>query len=420
MSVTSDTITQIAEQARAASQVLLDVPTDKKNEALDAMARLLEEEQDFLKAENTKDLDKATRDDLSGAMIDRLTLDEKTIATIAAGLRKVRALPDPVGQILKETIRPNGLAIEKLRVPIGVIAIIFESRPNVTVDAAALCLKSGNATILRGGKEALHSNIALAKLFCRALEEAGLPAHAVQLIETTDREAINVLLQLNDCIDLVIPRGGEGLIRTVVHNSTIPVIKHYAGVCHVYVDEFADLAQAVAITVNAKVQRPGVCNAAETLLVHERVAKEFLPKAAGELIAAGVELRGCEKTLAILGDSVTLADEGDWATEYLDLILSVKVVADVDEAIQHIAKYGSAHSDAIVSDDPGAQKRFVDKVDSSAVFVNASTRFNDGFEFGLGAEIGISTDKLHARGPMGLEELTSYKYIVCGEGHVRT
>jgi glutamate-5-semialdehyde dehydrogenase len=320
---------------------------------------------------------------------------------------------------MEDSVRPNGLQIQKVRVPIGVIIIIYESRPNVTADAASLCLKTGNATILRGGKESIHSNIAIYRQISSALEKVGLDKKAIQVIETTDRAAVNYLLKADEYVDLVIPRGGEGLIRNVVENSTIPVIKHYKGVCHTYVDEFVDLDMAKDVCLNAKIQRPGTCNAMETMLVHEKIAKAFLPDAYKVMSEAGVELRGCEKSRKILPD-IKQATEEDWSTEYLEKILSVKVVSSIEEALNHISAYGSSHSDAIITDDETNAKKFTDEVDSAAVYVNASTRFTDGYEFGMGAEIGISTDKLHARGPMGLNELTSYKYIVHGNGQIRS
>jgi len=337
---------------------------------------------------------------------------------MAVGVHEIAGLADPVGTMLGMWNRPNGLRIGKIRVPIGVIGFIYESRPNVTVDAAGLCLKSGNAIILRGGSEAIDSNSAIADVVVDSLGKAGLPGDSVQLVRTTDRAAVNAMLKLDKFIDLIIPRGGKGLIDLIVQNSMIPVIMHYDGICHTYVDEFADLDMAEKICLNAKVQRPGVCNAMETMLVHSGVADEFLPKIAAKLADAGVEVRGCVRTCKIMPNAVAATDE-DWATEYLDLILSVKVVDSIEEAIDHIAKYGSAHSDAIVTENYHRAQQFLDAVDSSAVFVNASTRFNDGFEFGLGAEMGISTNRLHCRGPMGLEELTTTKYVVYGSGQVR-
>jgi glutamate-5-semialdehyde dehydrogenase len=337
---------------------------------------------------------------------------------MAEGIREVINLSDPVGEIMEEIVRPNGLDIQKIRVPIGVIIIIYESRPNVTADAASLCLKTGNATILRGGKESIHSNIAIYRQIRLALEKVGLDKNAIQVIETADREAVGYLLKADEYADLVIPRGGESLIRNVVENSTIPVIKHYKGVCHVYVDEFADTDMAREVCLNSKLQRPGTCNAMETMLVHEKISGTFLPDIYKGMSAAGVELRGCEKSRKIIPD-IKQAVEEDWSAEYLEKILSVKVVSSIDDAIEHISVYGSSHSDAIITEDKSNAKKFTDEVDSAAVYVNASTRFTDGFEFGMGAEIGISTDKLHARGPMGLKELTSYKYIIHGTGQIR-
>jgi glutamate-5-semialdehyde dehydrogenase len=352
-------------------------------------------------------------------MIDRLTLTETTIGGIARGLTEVATLPDPVGKIGSMSRRPNGLLVGRMRIPLGVIGIIYESRPNVTADAAALCLKSGNACILRGGSEAIHSNLAIAHILQEVLRDLALPETAIQVIAITDREAVYEMLQLEEFIDVIIPRGGEELIRAVVRDSKIPVIKHYKGVCHVFVDEGADFDMALRICMNAKTQRPGVCNAMETLLVHEAAAGTFLPLAAVKLREAGVAIRGCEKTRAILPEAETATEE-DWYREYLDLILAVRVVGDLDEAIAHIEKYGSLHTEAIITENYGRAQRFLQEVNSSTVLVNASTRFNDGFELGLGAEIGISTTKLHAFGPMGLEELTTTKFIVYGNGQVRT
>jgi len=414
----ADQMKAVAQRARNASRKLALADTAAKNAALEAAADALVAGSQRIVEANAEDLSAAGGAGLSAAMIDRLRLDDSRIAKMADGLRQVAALSDPVGELLSERTRPNGLEIRKVRVPIGVIAIIFESRPNVTADAAALCLKSANACILRGGKEAINSNTCIGSVLSEALSGSGLPGDSVIVVPTIDRAAVGALLKLDDLIDLVIPRGGESLIRRVVEESTIPVIKHYLGVCHVYVDESADLEMARAITVNAKCQRPGVCNAAETLLVHEAVAGEFLPAVAKELVAAGCELRGDEATRELVPD-VKAATADDWGAEYLDLILAVRVVSSIDEAIDHIAEHGSAHSDAIVATDAGAVERFEREVDSACVFVNTTTRFSDGFEFGLGAEIGISTDKLHARGPMGLEELTSYKYVVTGSGQLR-
>ena len=408
----------IAQRARAAARALAKLSSRQKDDALRSVAASLRGRTEFIVERNASDLERAKAAGLSGAMIDRLTLNEDRIGAMADGLEEIANLRDPVGEVLSMWKRPNGLRIGKTRVPIGVIGFIYESRPNVTVDAAGLCLKSGNAIILRGGSEAIDSNAAIADIIADSLTRAGLPADAAQLLRTTDRAAVGIMLKLDEYIDLIIPRGGKGLIKRVVENSTIPVIMHYDGICHTYVDEFADLDMAESICFNAKVQRPGVCNAMETLLVHSHVAKEFLPRISEKLTAAGVELRGCRKSRKILPE-VAPASEEDWGTEYLDLILSVKVVESIDEAIEHISEYGSAHSDAIVTESYGRAQQFLEEVDSSAVFVNASTRFNDGFEFGLGAEIGISTNRLHCRGPMGLEELTTTKYIIYGNGQVR-
>ena len=414
-----DYINKIVTNAKKASRAMSIADTPLKNEALKQIADNLMNNKVALMSENEKDIKAAEEAGLSSSMIDRLRLTDSRIEDMSEGIRQVANLADPVGEIMEECVRPNGLQIKKVRVPIGVITIIYESRPNVTADAASLCLKTGNATILRGGKESIHSNIAIYKQISLALEKVGLDKNAIQVIDTTDREAINYLLKADEYVALVIPRGGEGLIRNVVENSTIPVIKHYKGVCHTYVDEFADLDMARDICVNAKVQRPGTCNAMETMLVHAKIANTFLPDVYKAMLDAGVELRGCEKTCEILTD-IKQASEEDWPTEYLEKILSVKVVASIDDAIRHITNYGSSHSDAIITEDTVNAKRFTNEVDTSSVYVNASTRFTDGFEFGMGAEIGISTDKLHARGPMGLKELTSYKYIVKGKGQIRT
>lgn len=411
-------IDKIVSGAREASRLMAIASTGTKNAALEQMARNLTNSKKILMVENEKDLKAAEKDGLSSAMIDRLRLTDSRIEDMAKGIREVINLGDPVGEVIEETLRPNGLQIQKIRVPIGVIVIIYESRPNVTADAASLCLKTGNATILRGGKEALHSNIAIYRQINSALEKVGLDKNAIQVIETTDREAVDYLLKADKYVDLVIPRGGEGLIRNVVENSTIPVIKHYKGVCHVYVDEFADLNMAREVCLNAKLQRPGTCNAMETMLVHEKISGTFLPDIFKGMSESGVELRGCEKSRKILPE-MKQATEEDWSTEYLEKILSVKIVSSIDNAIRHISVYGSSHSDAIITEDKSNAKKFTDEVDSAAVYVNASTRFTDGFEFGMGAEIGISTDKLHARGPMGLKELTSYKYIIHGTGQIR-
>ncbi|MBU0993816.1 MAG: glutamate-5-semialdehyde dehydrogenase [Proteobacteria bacterium] len=412
-------IREISKNARAAAFQMATCSPDKKNQTLLKIAAKIEQKKDFLKAENKKDLAYARDKELSDAMIDRLTLKDATLASMIEGLNYVVTLKDPVGEITRTWTRPNGLQVSRMRIPLGVICMIYESRPNVTIDAAGLCLKSGNAVILRGGSESFHSNQALSGIISEALQEAGLSPHAAQVIPMRDREAVNFLLEQEELIDLIIPRGGESLIRFVVNHSKIPVLKHYKGVCHVYVDEGADSDMAVDICINSKVQRPGVCNAMETMLVHQSIAGSFLPKVADEFKKAGVELRGCEKTLNILPD-IKKAVEQDWYEEYLDLILAVKVVESMDAAISHMAKYGSRHTESIVTSDYARSKRFLKEVDSSVVLVNASTRFNDGGQLGLGAEIGISTSKLHAFGPMGLEELTTTKFAVLGDGQIRT
>ena len=411
-------ILELAKGAREASWALSRVPSDRKNKALLAMGEALVGESAYLRQENEIDVLAAMETGLPPAMIDRLTLGESTIADIARGMTEVAALPDPVGKVTSMWRRPNGLLVGRMRIPLGVIGIIYESRPNVTADAAALCLKSGNAVILRGGSEAIHSNLAIATVLNRVLKEQGLPEAAIQVVPMTDREAVYELLQLEAYVDLIIPRGGEDLIRAVVRDSKIPVIKHYKGVCHIYVDEGADLDMAARICMNAKTQRPGVCNAMETLLVHEAVADTFLPVMARHFREAGVVMRGCGRTRRILTD-IEEATEADWYEEYLELILAVRVVKNMDEAMAHIEKYGSLHTEAIVTENYGRAQRFLNEVQSSTVLVNASTRFSDGFELGLGAEIGISTTKLHAFGPMGLEELTTAKFIIYGNGQVR-
>jgi glutamate-5-semialdehyde dehydrogenase len=408
----------LGRRARAASRLLATALGGQKNRWLLQAAAALEARTEEVLEANSRDLAGADEQGLTAAQKDRLRLTPERVRAAAAGLGEVAALPDPIGRILDSNVRPNGLRVDKVGVPLGVIFFLYEARPNVTVDAAGLCVKSGNAIILRGGKEALHSNTALQRILTDGLAECGLPADAVQLVTTTDRAAVGHLLRLNQYIDLAIPRGGEGLIRRVAEEARMPVLKHYQGNCHVYVDRAADLDMAERILLNAKCQRPGVCNAAESLLVHREVAATFLPRAAAALRLRGVELRGCPATRQLVADT-TPATEEDYATEYLDLILSVKVVANVEEAIAHINRYGSQHTDCIVTGDLAAARRFTAAVDSAAVMVNASTRFNDGYEFGLGAEIGISTDKFHARGPCGLLELTSYKYVVHGDGQVR-
>ena len=425
----NEQMTQLAKLAKAASRELAQLTTGEKNTCLLAMAAALEKNADALKKANALDMDAAEKSGLSSAMLDRLKLDGKRIAAMAKGLREVAALPDPVGRILDERVRPNGLKLQKISTPIGVVVIIYESRPNVTADAAGLCFKSGNATVLRGGKEALNSNQTIARVMVEAGRRAlaKFPEHAIQIVPVADREAIPILLSLTQYIDLCMPRGGEGLIRAVAECSKVPVIKHYKGVCHVFVDADADLKMAVAIAMNAKVQRPAVCNAMETLLVDKAVAEKFLPVIGAGLGEKKVELRCDEQSHAILQSAIRNPQsairpvaEQDWFTEYNDYILNVRVVDGVKEAIDHINHYGSAHSDSIVTRNEAHAKQFLAEVDSAAVYWNASTRFTDGGEFGMGAEIGISTDKIGARGPMGLEELTSYKWIGIGSGQIRT
>jgi glutamate-5-semialdehyde dehydrogenase len=425
----TEQMTQLAKQAKEASRALANLKAPAKNECLLAMAAALEENGDAIKEANALDMDAAAKMGISSAMLDRLKLDDKRIAAMARGLREVAALPDPVGRVLDERVRPNGLKLRKVSTPIGVVVIIYESRPNVTADAASLCFKSGNATILRGGKEALHSNQTIARIMVGAGRKSlpDFPEHAIQVVSTTEREAIKELLSLTQYVDLCMPRGGEGLIRAVAENSKVPVIKHYKGVCHVYIDEKADLNMAEEIAMNAKVQRPAVCNAMETLLVDSKIAPTFLPKIGQRLLEKHVQLRCDEDSLRILSQSATGANSAlcrvadqDFFTEYNDYILNVRVVHGVKEAIDHINHYGSSHSDSIVTHDEARANQFLSEVDSAAVYWNASTRFTDGGEFGMGAEIGISTDKIGARGPMGLEELTSYKWLGMGSGQVRT
>jgi glutamate-5-semialdehyde dehydrogenase len=413
------TVKEIAATARTAGQQMARIPTAQKDGALIAIADYLQKKADDVFFANRIDLKQARSDGLSAPMIDRLTVTDATIDSMANGLREVAALGDPVGAVTDSWRRPNGLEISRVRIPLGVIGIIYESRPNVTVDAAGLCLKAGNAVILRGGSEAIHSNRALADLIATSLATSGLPEKAVQIVPTTDRAAINLLLEQERFIDLIIPRGGEGLIRFVVEHSKIPVLKHYKGVCHVYVDRGADLSMAAEICLNAKVQRPGVCNAMETLLVHQNEAESFLPEMGQRFKDAGVTIKGCAKTRKLIPWASEVKD-ADWPAEYLDLILAVRVVGDMDQAMEHIAIHGSNHTEAIVTRDYARARRFVREVDASVVMVNASTRFNDGGQLGLGAEIGISTTKLHAYGPMGLNELTTTKFVVFGEGQVRT
>ncbi|MGO0123544.1 glutamate-5-semialdehyde dehydrogenase [Desulfothermobacter acidiphilus] len=407
-----------AERAKAAARRLAYLSTAVKDRALLSMADALEREQDLILAANHRDMEAARAKGLSQALLDRLLLNQKRVQEMAKGLREVAQLPDPVGEMVAMWKRPNGLLIGQMRVPLGVVGIIYEARPNVTVDAAGLCLKAGNAVVLRGGSEALNSNAAIVQVIARAATAAGVPEGAIEFIDLPEREAAQVLMRLNGYVDVLIPRGGAGLIQTVIRTATVPVIETGVGNCHTYVDAAADLAKAEAIVINAKCQRPGVCNAMETLLVHREVAPRFLPVVGEKLRELGVEIRGCPLTQQYL-PWATPAQEEDWATEFLDLILAVRVVADLDEALDHIYRYGTRHSEAIVTEDYTAARRFLEEVDAAAVYVNASTRFTDGGQFGFGAEIGISTQKLHARGPMGLKELTTVKYIVLGEGQVR-
>ncbi len=414
MSTLHETIHQMGRQARAAAYQLAKLTSDGKNDILRAMAAAIRQRVPEILAANAVDLAAGTEKGLSAAMLDRLMLDDKRVEAMAAGIDQVATLPDPVGEIIAAWDRPNGIHIEQTRVPIGSIGIIYESRPNVTADAAVLCFKTGNATILRGGSEAIHSNVAIAA----ALAEAGAPDHAIQLIPFTDRESVAVLAGMDKWLDLIIPRGGKGLIETVVSLARMPVIKHYDGICHLFADAAADLEMAVALTVNSKTQKPGVCNALEVLLVHRDIAAGFLPKVAAALRDKHVEIRGCGKVMEILPDATVATDE-DWDTEFLELILAIRIVGSLDEAVAHINDHGSHHTDVIVTRDEVTAERFLREVDSACVFHNVSTRFADGGEFGFGAEIGISTDKLHARGPMGLRELTSYQYRVRGNGQVR-
>ena len=409
---------QVGEQARSASRAMARAETTDKNRALEITAALLEQSMSALLAENQKDLDAGKANGLDAALLDRLALNEERVSGMAEGLRQIATLPDPVGEISGLNYRPSGIQVGKMRVPLGVIGIIYESRPNVTADAAALCLKSGNAAILRGGSEAFNSNQAIAKLIHQGLTEAGLPSDAGQGVETADREAVGELITMSRYVDVIIPRGGKGLIERISESARIPVIKHLNGICHVYIDDQANQQKAIDIAFNAKTHRYGVCNAMETLLVAEGIAAEVLPPLAAQYQSEGVELRGCEQTQKILAD-VVVATEADWEEEYLDLVLAVKMVDGIDNAIEHINTHGSGHSDTIVTTHEAAAQKFMNEVDSSTVYWNASTRFTDGAEFGMGAEIGISTDKIGARGPMGLEELTSYKWLGFGQGQIR-
>ncbi len=409
---------QLGRQARAASRVLARTPTGPKNEALRAAADALLMEQSELLAANRQDLEAGAAKGLDAALLDRLELNPERIEAMAEGLRQIAALPDPVGEISDMKYRPSGIQVGKMRVPLGVIGIIYESRPNVTADAAALCLKSGNAAILRGGSEAARSNQAIAACIHAGLKSAGLPLDCVQVVETTDRAAVGELVTMSEYVDVIVPRGGKGLIERISAEARVPVIKHLHGICHVYIDDQADRDKAIAVAFNAKTHRYGVCNAMETLLVHESIAADVLPELGRMYLEKGVELRGCEKTRQILPDIAAATDE-DWDTEYLAPILAIRVVPDLDAAMEHIHLHGSGHTEAIMTENLARARRFLAEVDSSSVMVNASTRFADGFEYGLGAEIGISTDKIHVRGPVGLEGLTSQKYVVIGDGHVR-
>lgn len=409
---------QLGRQARLAARLVAAADTGVKNRALLAIAAAIDARRDDILAANAKDVAAGEASGLDAALLDRLALNAAGIAGIIEGLTQVAALADPVGAITDLNYRPSGIQVGKMRVPLGVIGIIYESRPNVTVEAASLCLKSGNAAILRGGSEAIHSNQALAACIREGLVAAGLPEHAVQVLETTDRAAVGELITMPEYVDVVVPRGGKGLIERIARDATVTVIKHLDGICHVYIDDAADAEKALAIAVNAKTHRYGTCNTMETLLIAESRAEELLPAIADALLAKGVELRGCPRTRQILMGAVEASEE-DWGTEYLAAILSIKVVADVDEAMDHIARYSSAHTESIVTENYTTGRRFLREVDSSSVMINASTRFADGFEYGLGAEIGISTDKIHARGPVGLEGLTSQKYVVLGDGHIR-
>jgi len=413
-----DYMISLGQQAKIAGRELSRADSGKKNAALLAIAGQLASQADYLVKENAKDLQAGKVKGLDAALLDRLELKPAGIQAMIDGLQQVAALPDPIGAISNMNYRPSGIQVGQMRVPLGVIGIIYESRPNVTVDAAALCLKSGNACILRGGSESIHSNQAIARCIAKGLAEAGLPVESVQVVATTDRAAVGELITLSDYVDVIVPRGGKSLITRISKEATIPVIKHLDGICHVYIDTAADIEKAINIAVNAKTHRYGVCNAMETLLVAESIAIQVLPELARKYKTAGVELRGCLKTCSIVPDCIRATQE-DWAMEYLAAILSIKIVADIDEAMLHISEFSSGHTESIVTENYTLARRFLREVDSSSVMINASTRFADGFEYGLGAEIGISTDKLHARGPVGLEGLTSLKYIVLGDGHIR-
>ncbi len=411
-------IKEEVEKTKNISTIISNLSTEIKNRFLEKLAQNIDKEKESIIKSNKKDVGKAKKMGYSSAFIDRLEISESRVKKMIKSINDVKNLPDPVGKIIWENKRPNGLIIKRKRVPIGVIGIIYESRPDVTIEASILCIKAGNCVILRGGKEAKNSNKKLVEIMKKSLKETGIPEDCVNLISSGGRRGVKYLLTLYQFIDLIIPRGGESLIKVVVENSLIPVIKHYKGICHTYVDKYANLDMALKITFNAKVQRPATCNATETLLVHRDIAEEFLPEIAKMFEKAGVEIRGCEKTREIL-KGIKKATEDDWKTEYLDLIISIKIVNSIDEAIKHISKYGTSHSDAIITENKENAEKFLKMVDSAAVYHNASTRFTDGGEFGLGAEIGISTDKIHARGPMGLEELTTYKYIIYGNGQIR-
>lgn len=418
MSTLADTLFAIGAQARLASREMMRASDHAKATALRAMAHALNAQRDTLQAANRLDLEAAEHNGLEPAMLDRLKLSDRALDLMAAGLEQIAAMPDPVGCLSATTVRPNGMQIARMSVPLGVIGIIYESRPNVTIDAAALCLKSGNAAILRGGSEALHSNVALGRIIRQGLQEAGLPEHAVQVIDTADRAAVGLLATMTEHVDVIVPRGGKGLIRRLSEEARVPLIKHLDGNCHIFVDAAADLERAHTVVFNAKTYRYGICGALETLLVHQDVAPDFLPRMGAALSGHGVELRGCERTRALLPQALPATDD-DWATEYLGPVLAIRVVEDIDIAMAHIARWSSGHTESIVTEDLGAARRFQREVDSSSVYVNLPTCFADGYEYGLGAEIGISTNRLHARGPVGLEGLTTYKWVLTGDGQTR-